>query len=397
MKDWYIFDDGKLIFQLDTVRDLDPRVLETADWQPEMRKLDSLEITGKGTVWLYCRAGWEAVRAGVRRITVKKPDETEPVVIWPRPAGACSGSWFQTTEYEKWTHFQFAVQGKRLDETILQDEPFGFAKNDRMLVLSGAAAVWMYAAAGVQAYLAGVTDLFYSDPRRPTLFCLDHKHPGMEIPRMSEAHRGLVLGIVGDPNSGKSVLSGAVEEAFLLREQSCWKFDCDAASPTPRWYLSLLPKDPENAKELRNSQKTEWTAELEALVAESLRNLRKTLSITIADLPGGNHKAVPPMRMPPGREVIMREIDRFVILGRADSPEIVEAWRSELRKHGLEDRVAAEIISSEPNAAPSLTWELNTSVLRGRITGLDRKNRDLSALWEPLSLLYSAILPDREE
>ena len=75
MKDWYIFDDGKLIFQLDTVRNLDPRVLETADWQPEMRKLDSLEITGKGTVWLYCRAGWEAARAGVRRITVKKPLE----------------------------------------------------------------------------------------------------------------------------------------------------------------------------------------------------------------------------------------------------------------------------------------------------------------------------------
>lgn len=93
----------------------------------------------------------------------------------------------------------------------------------------------------------------------------------------------------------------------------------------------------------------------------------------------------------------MREIDRFVILGRADSPEIVEAWRYELRKHGLEDRVAAEIISSEPNAAPSLTWEQNTSVLRGRITGLDRKNRDLSALWEPLSLLYSAILSDGDE
>lgn len=112
MKDWYFFVDGKLIFQLDTVRDLDPRVLETADWQLEMRKLDSLEITGKGTVWLYCRAGWEAARAGVRRITVKKPDETEPVVIWPRPAGACSGSWFQTTEYEKWTHFSLRYREK---------------------------------------------------------------------------------------------------------------------------------------------------------------------------------------------------------------------------------------------------------------------------------------------
>ncbi len=362
-----------------------------------MQKLDSLEITGKAPVWLYCRAGWEAVRAGVRHISVSKPDENEPIIIWPQPAGKCSGSWFQTTEHEMWTQFQFTTLGKKLDGTILRDEPFGFAKNDKMLVLSGAAAVWMYAAAGAQACAAGVKDLFYDDPRRANLICLGHEHAGETLPRMSEARRGLVIGIVGDPNSGKSVFSGALEESFTCREPSIWKFDCDAASPTPRWYLSMLQNASEKAKELRNGQKIDWTTELEELVAGSLRNLRETLSVTIADLPGGNHKLDPPKRIPPGREVIMREIDRFVILGRADKPAIIEAWRSELRKHGLEDRVAAEIISSEPNAAPSLTWKQTEPLLRGKITGLDRKNSGLSALREPLGLLYSAIFPDAKE
>ncbi|GIW83344.1 MAG: hypothetical protein KatS3mg105_5151 [Gemmatales bacterium] len=64
---------------------------------------------------------------------------------------------------------------------------------------------------------------------------------------------GILLGIVGDPNCGKSVLSRLLDTYRAIRRERGWLLDCDAAAPTPRWYFD--PRHPEVADVLRQEAK----------------------------------------------------------------------------------------------------------------------------------------------
>jgi hypothetical protein len=110
-------------------------------------------------------------------------------------------------------------------------------------------------------------------------------------------------------------------------------------------------------------------------------------------LPGGNHEAVPPQRIPEGRERIFAEVDALILLERDDAPSEA-AWREALRSHGLESRIAAVLMSGDPDGPPSLSVWKEGGLWRGNVTGLDRSRspgdlaeafqKALDQLWPPL-------------
>ena len=201
----------------------------------------------------------------------------------------------------------------------------------------------------------------------------------------------MILGVTGDPNCGKSVLSAALDS---YREQiGCegWKLDCDGQSPTPPWYLSLIGD--ERARQFREAQKRCWTPEMEATIAEQLRLGRELFSVLIADLPGGNHKAVPPQRLPEGRERIFAAVDTLILLERDDALSEA-AWREALRPHGLDGRLAAVLRSRHPDGPPSLSVCQEGGLWRGEVTGLDRSRsaRELAEAYQSgLKQLWPAL------
>jgi hypothetical protein len=223
----------------------------------------------------------------------------------------------------------------------------------------------------------------YDSPREPELISVGMKQPGITLPRREASQApGVIIGVVGDPNSGKSVLTKGLFEILRPQFPRSWAFDCDAASPTPNWYLSLLDGhavSPEDLRKRREQYNVEWTAQLEASVAAQLESLKQNLSLTLADLPGGKHPRPGddwlPDRIPESRVTMFRNIDRFIVLGREDRPDIIPAWRQALAGCGCDGRILAELTSEAPESqSQCLHLQRVGQMLRGRIRGLDRKH-----------------------
>ncbi|NLF17977.1 MAG: hypothetical protein GX595_12115 [Lentisphaerae bacterium] len=266
------------------------------------------------------------------------------------------------------------------------------------VIITGSGAAWMYAGVAALAAGGGAATVACLSPRDASAGLIvvygQETPPGSRLaipagvlPELSEP--GQVIGIVGDPNSGKSVLAKLCLHALRQSgSRDCWCLDCDAASPTPNWYVDMTQAGAAlRAKDLRDKQKRPWNREMELAVAEQLRSCRGMLQLVIADLPGGRHTGDVKQRIPENRDVIMREVDRFIVLGREGAPEVIEGWRRELEKHGLADRIVAELRSAEPGAAFSLALDAEPrgGVLRGRVTGLDRGNASAGASAEFLA------------
>lgn len=185
----------------------------------------------------------------------------------------------------------------------------------------------------------------------------------------------VIVGVTGDPNGGKSVFSLALNHYRGQIGCSGWRLDCDGASPTTQWYLSWSQVDWKQAQAAREAHKRTWSPEMEVAIAHQLRRLRRFFDVTIADLPGGNHKIVPASRVPGHREVIFREVDVLILIERADTPTEL-AWRDALRPHQLDDRIAVVLRSSNPNGNPRLeVWQDASGLWRGVVEGLDRSQQ----------------------
>jgi hypothetical protein len=133
---------------------------------------------------------------------------------------------------------------------------------------------------------------------------------------------------------------------------------------------------------------------MQHLIAEHLCRLRRLLPVVIADLPGGNHKVIPPQRLPLGREEIFAQVDVLVLLDQEDGSK-EQAWRDALRPHGLENRIAAVLRSRNPTDRPRLELRQDGSLWRGTVEGLDRERplEELAAAFRPsLDQLWSDLL-----
>ena len=385
-------------FQLNKNRFFPPTLLEKIDF-PESLQGVSFQICGMAPVWMYLHVAYWAVLAGVKTICVFQPGLDKGVQVFPLSNhGSTQGTWFKWEEKEDRILFSFRVE-KKMPENLLRIEPFSFPPRKKPLIIGGRGSNWMYAAAGVTAANSNFDDVLMDAPQWVKLFHVGKIDCGKESEMNTgrDLH-GKVIGIVGDPNSGKSVFAKILGQQLLRLEKSSeestpprttWVCDCDAASPTSNWYLEMLQAGKkELADSLRKEIKKKWTHEDEIQMADRLNILKQNMDITIADLPGGNHRGDRPKRIPEGREVIMQAVDAFILLGRADSPEILEGWRAELKRWELEKRVFAEIVSQSPeDALGGELEELSDGMIHGYICGLDRKNmlsEETNAFLNPL-------------
>jgi cytidine deaminase len=350
-------------------------------------------ITGRAPVWLYAAMSYHAVRSGCRSVSVHNKSErlSENWIrvfsrdLPPDQQSPGESGWFflheSADDYVARLEMVAAPPsvGCWDPHTALKCIP-AFHPNIESLTLTGQGSNWMYARAAASAAMAQIGNIYYDGPAEPGLYTIG-LDCGRTVLRRTGNRKCNVIGVIGDPRSGKSILSRILEQLLRTTWPDAWMYDCDMASPTMRWYVRRFAEgDAEEAARLRDTYKKSWVPELELRVARQIRSLRGSLSLVVADLPGGKHSKIPgatdrPQRLPPGREVIMREIDAFVILARADNVSSIGGWRAELAQYNLEDRVIAEVISEDPQSAGiRLSLAHTGSILTGHVTGLDRGN-----------------------
>ena len=334
-----------------------------------------VEISGKGPVWFYAYMTYRAVNEGASSIHVIQQPLNQTVCVFRSEKGA------DVRQTPSWLRLQGGEEIEASIEAAENESPENLARmaiewplGAKAITITGRGANWMYAFCAAEAAASGIHRVACDLPREPGLITVGSDRPGMYLsrPRVNR-ESGMVLGVIGDPNSGKSVFSHILAGVLSRFYQKSWVYDCDHASPTPKWWMraEALGVDGE-VRALRDGQKRDWTAALEQRVAKDLGNLKANLDIVVADLPGGKHGHGLHERIPSGREVIMKKIDAFVLLGRADDSTIVSGWRAELRQHGLEGRVVAEIESADHLGAFDLFLERAGGLLQGRACGLDR-------------------------
>lgn len=195
------------------------------------------------------------------------------------------------------------------------------------------------------------------------------------LPYIKPPEYSVIVGIIGDPNCGKSVFSLALNHYRSLINCRGWRLDCDGASPTPDWYLALYQLDPSRARTARDAVKIPWSKEMEDYIAERIKRLRQFFDVAIVDLPGGNHRVSPPQRVPNHREVMIREVDILILIERVDQPTEL-AWRAALAPHRLDNRIGIVLRSKHPKDYPQLeVWKDSDGTWRGIIQGLDRQKK----------------------
>lgn len=177
--------------------------------------------------------------------------------------------------------------------------------------------------------------------------------PGTTIPDQPRQRPAPVLALIGDPNSGKSVLSWKLYRQWHRDGVQVYRLDCDAHAPTAPWGM-----DSETGTELRKRYKDErgpWRPEDVVNLVAAVENLRRSsLDLVLLDMPGGIHPKQPEdgpaVRIPDDRESLFQLADGFVILWKNEAA--LEGWRTALSRLGLQDRILAEVVPCQDDSQP---------------------------------------------
>ncbi len=348
----------------------------------------NVEISGKAALWMYAHAALRSFAGGAASIAVFNAMSQKRMLISPL-AGASGAPEIRSS--------LFNISGTGDDCYILHIaartwEPGNLAqfrgyladwlaeagRGVKLVIDAGARCPnWLLAFVALECQRSGVASLEYFDIRDSV--AIDLRSLGQrpfEMPDNRQKHR-VAVGVVGDPNSGKSVFSTVFKLACEAAGLVSWSFDADRASPTPSWYLSPERGGAEtgfDAAEERQRQKLKWNAAMEREAAREIRNTTQYQDILIVDLPGGNHaRAEGPLRIPPGREVLLQDIDFFIIIDRSAATDIAAAWTADLACHGLDSRVIA-VLRSCDHRAPFRFYDVTVEdgIFRAAVDGLDR-------------------------
>jgi len=388
-------------FQLSRDRYWPPSVLESDPIPATSVSGCEVILTGPGAVWMYAHAAAVHGAAGAKEIRLQTPkgkpgnDDLTGCrceIRRPRSDAASVLFWVQLRSLPPLSrHIIEQLLQPKLDE-LQQLKP-------REIVIGGRASNEVYARVAIAAVRSGALRVYCWSARDGLVAVYDAQSGQLGGPVrypvwLKEAlplpERPVVLGVIGDPNVGKSTLCHFFD-CYLQRTQRAWKLDCDGQAPTPNWYLSMV--DEAQAKRLRDAQKRKWTSEMEEIIADQLRRARALFDVLVADLPGGNHACQPPERIPPGREIMFREVDAFLIVQRQDRPTAAD-WLQELQRHRLESRVVAILDSIRPDLKPALTVRIENGIWRGEVCGLDRSwLKKLDRLPDALAQELARFLP----
>jgi hypothetical protein len=364
-----------------------------AQWLPEVMVENKLParlfqqkkvlLEGRAPLWMYAHAAVVAQLAGAKSIAVWQP-HVQATVVYPLS--------MEPSEQHDWIRYEHTNARRNIlyfqlpEELVSPADFFPLLISNRArwsqqeITLTGKAPNWIYAATAAMIASRQSTPIYYYAPRDGYSICLN-ANPETDIrtaipPSLlsDQSANGKIIGIVGDPNSGKSVFSLLLHDGLRqIDGRLCWRLDCDHASPTPNWYIQMLANQQiDEATKLR--KKREWTHDAELSLASQLKNCTQSINWVIADFPGGIHKeGHPSQRIPQGRDKLLEVADAFIVLGRADKPEAEKGWIAELTAHGMADKIIAIIDSSAPELPVNLTWNIHAQpIIRGICTGLDR-------------------------
>ena len=365
-----------------------------ADWRGRAR----LHIDGAGPMFLYTYLAARAAGKGVDLLSITQPGKPDFTIGRKGPSAEVDGL------------RPLQLLRPREASVLIRPDPMGRGENDRFreyaqiahavsrgirrgdeVVITGAMPMALAAAIAFSAVNEGAAAVSCATPLDgmsrvhvfgPQLGCVSEM-PEWLSEILVPIREAMTFGVIGFPNSGKSVLSKTIEKAMRGSGKSSWVFEADPASPTPPWYFELSRLEQKIAKELRDAQKVDWSDEMQAEVARRLANARPWIDRIVVDLPGGDmENPAGPQPIPSGREALFREVDRFILVRRPDRDDRAAVWIDALRAHGLADRVHAVIDSVEVGGGTRLALDGGRAPegwLTGRAHGLDR-DADLDSL-----------------
>ena len=351
---------------------------------PSWQDRQALRLRGAAAGWMYAWIGARAAAAGVQRVSVLRPEGIEPV--FPGPIdGASEESGLQIVRNGSRIFVSVAFSRDGNASALAARVAPHIQRGDEVLV-TGRGPVELYAFLGFVAARAGARSMgCITPPEGMASVAVFGSHVGItaELDAWTRAQlprgEGATYGVIGFPNSGKSVISKLI--AASLRKDhvraipaiNAWTFDADPASPTPDWFLSMLSTGDEiEAKRVRKEHKVDWNDALQEQITARLRHSMPFFDRVIVDLPGGDCRMTPPDLIPAGREALFELVQKFVVINRPDL-DSGRQWIEMLDRHGLAQRVHAVIDSIDPASPLELKVHSDGKILRGEARGLDRQ------------------------
>lgn len=340
----------------------------TLRWPDIQPHTTQIVITGRGPQWLYAGLTLVARRAG-RLATVALPEyDFRPLIVAmpTRDTTTLCGSFVDASEIEppgntscpelvaSGNASQVQIRFARLQTDLtpvqlrnLPDRLRQALRGESLHRLSwfGQAPVWFAAALSAAADGEDLTLGFYS----PLV-------PGVVTPRLNEIEKRIhfeiarqptersksatVLGVIGDPNSGKSVLTWKLYEALQRLGTMVFRLDCDIAAPTARWGVTTGA-----GKHARQQQKVEWDNQQDVkALAKEIHNLQQSAAdVILLDLPGGLHTPEIVARIPTGREALFQAVNHYILVQR--SADIAKAWHKDLSRVNPRSSIKYEVLS----------------------------------------------------
>lgn len=383
-----------------------PEVLRQSPLADKDLARRAVTLTGPGAVWMYAHAAAVARASNAADLAV----DSKPKRDGRQEVLAEDYRYIQDDLHGAVLNFHLTrtLAESALQQILQQASADLRAHRPLGLVLAGLAPVHLYAKLAWEAVGLGVQRLACFSVRdglvevylSPAARSGPPSNWEWAEPYLYRKQPGRALGILGDPNRGKSLFARVLDEfraSWKGQEAlSGWLLDCDGQAPTPPWFRDFRQVNPQEAAQMRQQYKRPWTPEMERLITEHIQRARRLFEVLIADLPGGNHSVQPPDRIPASRASMFQAVDAFVLLV-GDQPEHEEAgWRQALAGHGLESRLVAVVHSTDPSGPLSLRAGRPhpAGCWRGVVTGLDRQKQadqifqdlkgGLSALWTHL-------------
>ena len=363
-------------------------------------KNKNVTIKGRAPVELGAMLAYYVIKNGCKTLTIHEYNVKEYFCIYD-----CNDeilpikySWFSENEGVIKIESALTSDGKwNLNEIKNELKCGRISDKYDPLIITGGGPILFYAILGGSAALSNYEKVFINKPIQKKLISIIK---GVEGISKNENVSGKVIGILGDPNSGKSVFAkmfANIMTLYINENEHVWCCDCDEAAKTPDWFVYGLQsatslEDEKNIKHTRDSLKKEWTLELEDDVVKYLRNTKECLNYIIADMPGGwhNEKKNIHKRIPDeGRGRMLAECDDLIILSRKDKLYLYDKWIEALKEYNLENKVVAEVISGDYDAEPKAenAYFDKNGIFHVTIHGLNRNTKRSDLVEETKELL----------
>ena len=250
----------------------------------------------------------------------------------------------------------------RILRTLSYPEPPG----GKPMVIEGLMPIWLGAKLTVE-YVHKVPALAFYDPRRMSGIIFATHAEGYSIGDVIEVsqrdierrRRSIAVGVVGDPNSGKSVFLQILNDVLRSSGYTTLTQEADITAPTQNWSLYSPDVRRELKAHMDPSARLRW-------IIESIATARRSgsVDVVLADVGGGR----PDLGQRVTREnlAILSRLDGVVIVSRNDEGQI-SSWLSELSLF-LPDLKVYGVVESRLDGSAWIDSEG-----RGCAVGIDRE------------------------